>query len=274
MAEEAEGAGEHAAGGLKGLLTHKLGPLPAWVWGLGLIGTYLVYRYYKNAAANSPQAQSGTLAVNPALSAGSGGGGNAPSPDYSTAINGLLSDVQAQQASLTNQGNALGSIQAALQQEQQAFSELQAGSAPQTTLQPYTPPPSIPLLPAPIPAPTFAPYAQNAPIAPTGGGYFPSPAELNYEAVAARNTLQLPQPVYSAPGSIPFPNGPLVGLPSGIYGVQSGPLPFIPAPPAPTSFPQGTTIGPPMQGNTGQGAYVTLPNGEQIWQPYGSPPVI
>lgn len=301
MAEEPEGAGEHAqhaAGGLKGLLTHKLGPLPAWVWGLGLVGTYLVYRYYKNAAANSPQTQAGTLAVNPALSAGSGGGGGGtPSPDYSTAINGLLADVQAQQASLTNQGNALSGIQTALQQEQQAFSELQAGNAPQASI---PPPPSTPPLPAPtytpppaLPPPTYAPAAQFTPVASIPAPapapvYSPLPASgagLGYLGVplgtpeggvgygVAAAPLAIPQAV---PGSIPFPSGlgVLSGLPSGIVSAVPGTLPFIPAPPPPTSFPVGTTIGPSQAGNTGAGAYVTLPNGEQIWQPYGAPPVI
>lgn len=45
-----------SSGGIKGVFTRKIGPLPAIAWGGILGGVYVLFRYYKNATSPEPVA--------------------------------------------------------------------------------------------------------------------------------------------------------------------------------------------------------------------------
>lgn len=80
-----------AAGGLKGGLTHKVGPLEIWQWGaatLGVIFAYLAYRNHAASSAGGPSSAPATATTLPA--------GGANPTDIGTTISGQLTDLTGQ----------------------------------------------------------------------------------------------------------------------------------------------------------------------------------
>jgi len=64
-------AAEHAAGGVKGALTKRIGPLPVWGWAaVALVGAFVVVPFLRGRAAGA--ASSGTGAASPSSGGGAG----------------------------------------------------------------------------------------------------------------------------------------------------------------------------------------------------------
>lgn len=65
------------AGGIKGNLTHKVGPLPVWGWGAVVAGAYVGYQWYRSRqGASSDSATSDQGAAASGADAMNGAGAN------------------------------------------------------------------------------------------------------------------------------------------------------------------------------------------------------
>lgn len=273
---EEEPAGHAAKGVLGKILAAHLGPLPMpLVLAGGAAALVAGYLYYKNRGASSTAAQPVAVPVNSPGSGGSSGGGGAPGPDYSAQLAALTGELTTLQGSFAGLNTTLSSLQSAEQQQAAALAGLQAQLP--ATLAAAQQPAQNPYIPAYTPPITSIsnPFAQQSNLGSASSQAYQNfyaqnflPGGANYATQAKQYApLQAPY-VYNNPIAYTGPTGP------GGYNIPVyKPLPQYAGPQA-QSWATAYSYGPMVPSSTFgsganafkvSGAYVTYPNGQQIW---------